>query len=112
MRDSPSLILIPKLLDEGCHICAYDPEGLESAKKIFNDNRISWFTETYSAMVDSDILVILTEWNQFRALDFKKVKSLLKTPILVDFRNIYDPKEMREKGFNYFSIGRPKELFL
>ena len=112
MRDSPSLILIPKLLDEGCNISAYDPEGLESAKKVFNDKRISWFDETYSAMVDSDILVILTEWNQFRALDFKKVKRLLKTPTLVDFRNIYNPKEMKEIGFNYFSIGRPEELFL
>ena len=112
MRDSPSLILIPKLLDEGCNISVYDPEGLESAKKVFNDKRISWFDETYSAMVDSDILVILTEWNQFRALDFKKVKRLLKTPTLVDFRNIYNPKEMKEIGFNYFSIGRPEELFL
>ena len=112
MRDSPSLVLIPKLLDEGCNISAYDPEGLESAKKVFNDKRISWFDETYSAMVDSDILVILTEWNQFRALDFKKVKRLLKTPTLVDFRNIYNPKEMKEIGFNYFSIGRPEELFL
>ena len=112
MRDSPSLILIPKLLDEGCNISAYDPEGLESAKKVFNDKRISWFDETYSAMVDSDILVILTEWNQFRALDLKKVKRLLKTPTLVDFRNIYNPKEMKEIGFNYFSIGRPEELFL
>ena len=112
MRDSPSLILIPNLLDEGCNISAYDPEGLESAKKVFDDKRISWFDETYSAMVDSDILVILTEWNQFRALDLKKVKRLLKTPTLVDFRNIYNPKEMREIGFHYFSIGRPEELFL
>ena len=112
MRDSPSLLLIPKLLEEGCYVSAYDPEGLESAKKIFNHSRISWFTETYSAMLDADILVILTEWNQFRALNFEKVKSLLKTPTLVDFRNIYDPKEMKEKGFNYFSLGRPKELFL
>ena len=112
MRDSASLDLIPALLKEGTSVNLFDPEGMEEAKKHFTKtNKIFWFKDSYSAMKGSDALVILTEWNQFRALNLKKVKTLLNNPILVDLRNIYNPKEMIDFGFNYFSIGRPTTLF-
>ena len=113
MRDSPSLELIPALLSEGANLNLFDPEGMKEAKKMFKkfQKDLNWFNDSYTAMKGSDILVILTEWNQFRALDLEKVKSLLKEPILIDFRNIYNPNEMKKLGFKYFSIGRPKGSF-
>ncbi len=112
MRDSASLDLIPALLKEGSSVNLFDPEGMEEAKKYFiKNNKIFWFKDSYSAMKGSDALVILTEWNQFRALNLQKVKTLLNNPILVDLRNIYDPKEVIDFGFSYFSIGRPTSLF-
>lgn len=109
MRDSPSLDLIPSLIKEGAKLKLFDPEGMSEAKELFkkNNKEISWCNDSYSAMKGSDALVILTEWNQFRALDLAKVKSYLKEPIIIDFRNIYEPKEMLKHGFNYFSLGRP-----
>ena len=109
MRDSPSLDLIPSLIKEGAKLKLFDPEGMSEAKELFkkNNKEISWCNDSYSAMKGSDALVILTEWNQFRALDLVKVKSYLKEPTIIDFRNIYEPKEMLKHGFNYFSLGRP-----
>ncbi len=108
MRDSPSLDLIPSLIKEGAKLKLFDPEGMSEAKELFkkNNKEISWCNDSYSAMKGSDALVILTEWNQFRALDLAKVKSYLKEPTIIDFRNIYEPKEMLKHGFNYFSLGR------
>ena len=108
MRDSPSLDLIPSLIKEGAKLKLFDPEGMSEAKELFkkNNKEISWCNDSYSAMKGSDALVILTEWNQFRALDLVKVKSYLKEPTIIDFRNIYEPKEMLKHGFNYFSLGR------
>ena len=104
--------MIPALLKEGSSVNLFDPEGMEEAKKYFiKNNKIFWFKDSYSAMKGSDALVILTEWNQFRALNLQKVKTLLNNPILVDLRNIYDPKEVIDFGFSYFSIGRPTSLF-
>ena len=109
MRDSPSLDLIPSLIKEGAKLKLFDPEGMSEAKELFkkNNKEISWCNDSYSAMKGSNALVILTEWNQFRALDLVKVKSYLKEPTIIDFRNIYEPKEMLKHGFNYFSLGRP-----
>ena len=114
MRDAPSLDLIPNLIKEGAKLSLYDPEGMSEAKKIFKDyeKQLEWFDDSYSAMKDSNALVILTEWNQFRALDLNKVNNLLKNPILIDFRNIYNPKELIQLGFKYYSIGRPNNLFI
>ena len=114
MRDAPSLDLIPNLIKEGAKLSLYDPEGMSEAKKLLKDyeKQLEWFEDSYSAMKDSNALVILTEWNQFRALDLKKAKNLLKNPILIDFRNIYNPQEVIELGFNYYSIGRPNNLFI
>ena len=114
MRDAPSLDLIPNLIKEGAKLSLYDPEGMSEAKKLLKnyEKQLEWFDDSYSAMKDSNALVILTEWNQFRALDLNKVKNLLKNPILIDFRNIYNPQEVIQLGFKYYSIGRPNNLFI
>ena len=110
MRDSPSLDLIPALLKEGAKLSLYDPEGMPEAKKIFKKytKNISWFNDAYKSMKKSNALIILTEWNEFRALDISKVKKLLYRPIIVDFRNIYNPDELLKQGMEYYSIGRPQ----
>jgi UDPglucose 6-dehydrogenase len=78
---------------------------MKEAKPLLKD--VAWCENAYDTMDDADVLVIVTEWNEFRALDIRRVKSLLKTPILVDLRNIYKPDEMAAAGFKYVSIGRP-----
>ncbi|MDH5749650.1 MAG: UDP-glucose/GDP-mannose dehydrogenase family protein [Rhodospirillales bacterium] len=105
MRDAPSLDIIPALIKAGARVRAYDPEGMEEAKKLLDG--IEWCSDSYRTMSDADALVIVTEWNQFRALDLKRIKSLLKEPVLVDLRNIYNPDEMAAAGFRYTCIGRP-----
>jgi UDPglucose 6-dehydrogenase len=104
MRDAPSLVIVPYLKDKGAKIKAFDPEGMKEAKKHFE---VEWCHETYETLQGADGLVILTEWNEFRALDFAKVKALLKRPLLVDLRNIYRPEMMAGAGFTYVSVGRP-----
>jgi UDPglucose 6-dehydrogenase len=104
MRDSPSLDIVPALKEAGATVRAYDPEGMEEAKKLLPE--IEYATDTYSAIQGADVLAIVTEWNEFRALDLKKVKAALKSPVIVDLRNVYEPAEMRELGFTYTSIGR------
>ena len=104
MRDSPAIAVIQTLQDAGATIRAYDPEGTEQAKKVLDN--VTYCTGSYQAMEGADALVIVTEWDAFRALDLDRVKSLLSAPILVDLRNIY-PREMVEKaGFSYTAIGR------
>ncbi|WP_374305376.1 UDP-glucose/GDP-mannose dehydrogenase family protein [Ferrovibrio sp.] len=105
MRDSPSLEILPALQAAGATIRAFDPEGMNEAKKLLQD--IVWCADSYDAAKGADVLVIITEWNQFRALDMARLKSLLKQPVLVDLRNIYKPTEMRQAGFSYYSVGRP-----
>ena len=105
MRDAPSLVIVPYLKDKGAKIKAFDPEGMKEAKKHFE---VEWCNETYETLEGADGLVILTEWNEFRALDLGKVKSLLKQPLLVDLRNIYRPDMMADAGFHYVSVGRPE----
>jgi UDPglucose 6-dehydrogenase len=107
MRDSPSLDIVPELLRRGAKVRAFDPQGMKEAKKFFNGHAIEWCNDAYTTMNNADVLVIITEWNEFRALDLKRVKSLLKSPILVDLRNIYKPQEMLAAGIRYVSVGRP-----
>ena len=104
MRDSPSLDILPALQQDGAKIRAFDPEGMREAKEMFED--VDWCEDAYQTMDGADVLVIITEWNTFRALDFERVKALMKTPILVDLRNIYIPEEMQKAGFSYHCIGR------
>ena len=107
MRESPSLDIVPMLQAAGAVIRAYDPEGMAEAGPLLPD--VTWCDGAYDALLDADAVVILTEWNQFRNLDLDRVKALLKAPVFVDFRNIYDPREMAEAGFAYTSVGRPLE---
>ena len=105
MRDSPSLEIVPALQKAGATVRAYDPEGMDEAAKLLDG--VSWGDDAYDAMDGADALVILTEWNEFRALSLERVKSLLTAPVVVDLRNVYDPSEMAKLGFRYASIGRP-----
>lgn len=104
MRDSPSLDIVPMLQEAGAIIRAYDPEGMKEAAKSMGD--LTFCKDAYDAMTGADVVVILTEWNEFRALDLDRVKDLLSEPIFVDLRNIYRPEEMSSAGIRYHSIGR------
>jgi UDPglucose 6-dehydrogenase len=105
MRDSPSLGILPALQKAGAVIRAFDPEGMVEARKLMPD--LTYCRDAYECMTGADALVIITEWNEFRALDLARVKSLLRQPVFVDLRNVYNPAEMTEAGFRYSSIGRP-----
>jgi UDPglucose 6-dehydrogenase len=106
IREAPSIALIKKLLDENARIIAYDPAAMDNSKKILNDNRLSFANTPYDAVKGSECLAIVTEWDEFRELDFKMIKSLMKSPNIVDGRNIYNPNDMKEMGFDYISLGR------
>jgi len=104
MRDSPAIAVVQTLQDAGATIRAYDPEGTEQAQKVLTD--VAYCENAYETMEGADALVIVTEWDAFRALDLPRVKSLLSEPILVDLRNIY-PRDMVESaGFTYHAVGR------
>jgi len=104
MRESASLTVVPALQRAGAVIRAFDPEGMDEAKKLLAG--VDFRNGAYDAMDGADAVVILTEWNEFRALDLKRVRALLRSPTVIDLRNIYKPTEMAEAGFYYFSIGR------
>ena len=104
MRESPSLIIIPDLQENGMNISVYDPAGKKEASKILKD--INWKKSAYEAAKNVDCLVILTDWEEFKNLDLDKLKNSMKRPLIYDFRNIFDPDMMTELGFEYYSIGR------
>ncbi len=105
MRDSPSLTILPALQAAGARLRAHDPEGMEEAARLVPD--VDWCEDPYEAMSGADAVAILTEWNQFRNLDLKRIKSMLRAPVMIDLRNIYEPAEMAQAGFHYDSVGRP-----
>jgi UDPglucose 6-dehydrogenase len=105
MRDSQSLSILPRLAAAGATIQAFDPEGMEEAKKVLPE--LVYCADPYATMDGADALVLLTEWNAFRALDLLRVRNLLATPLVIDLRNIYEPGEMVAAGLSYVSIGRP-----
>ncbi len=104
IRDAPSVPIIKTLLKEGAKIRAYDPVSMEEAGKILPE--IKYCKDPYNTLKGADALIIMTEWNQFRNLELDKIKALLNSPFFFDLRNIYDPQKMREKGFQYYSVGR------
>ena len=106
MRESPAIAIINKLVAKGANIRAFDPEAMDEAKNQLPD--ITYCSNSYDCIDGADALVIITEWDQFRALDFDRVKSLMINPVLVDLRNIYNPVRMAEQGFTYISVGRPQ----
>ncbi|HLH12605.1 MAG TPA: UDP-glucose/GDP-mannose dehydrogenase family protein [Methylovirgula sp.] len=106
MRDSPAISIITALQDSGAKINAFDPEGMEQAR-LHLDN-LTFCGDPYACCKDASALVIITEWDAFRALDLGRVKSLLAAPVLVDLRNIYDPNEVKRHGFTYVGVGRER----
>ncbi|WP_158916149.1 UDP-glucose/GDP-mannose dehydrogenase family protein [Caulobacter sp. S45] len=104
MRDAPSLAIVPALQAKGARVRAFDPEGMKEAGKLLQD--VAFTTNAYEAAEGADAVVIVTEWDQFRALDLARLKAAMRTPILVDLRNIYQPAEVRAAGFSYVGVGR------
>ncbi|GHT69333.1 UDP-glucose 6-dehydrogenase [Bacteroidia bacterium] len=105
MRESPALTLVRRLLQHGAQVTAYDPVAMNEAKKHVGDT-ITYAASAYEALQDADALALMTEWSEFRLPDYAKIKSLMKQHVVFDGRNIYDPQEMQQQGFTYFSIGR------
>jgi UDPglucose 6-dehydrogenase len=105
MRDAPSLDIIPALTEAGATVRAYDPESMHEAQKLLSG--LDYAESAYAAIDGADAMVIITEWDQFRALDLDRVKTSLKSDIVVDLRNIYSPEDMAKRGFTYISVGRP-----
>ena len=109
IRESPALLLVQELLREGCRISAYDPAAMERAQEVLGSS-IEFTPDPYDAATGADALLILTEWEEFAALDLTRLRKLLKYPIVIDGRNLYDPAVMAAHGFTYYSVGRPAAL--
>jgi len=105
MRDAPSLTILPALFEKGAIIMAHDPQGMKEAEH-FLPSGIKYVEDQYQVCDGADVLVLMTEWNQYRALDMKRIKSLMRSAVFVDLRNVYEPEEMKELGFTYLGIGR------
>jgi len=105
MRDAPSLVIVPALQAAGAAIRAFDPEGMGEARKLLPD--VTWCSSPYEAADGADAITILTEWNEFRGLDVRRLKATMKRHLIVDLRNIYSPAEMAAHGIDYVSVGRP-----
>ncbi|MBB3464874.1 UDP-glucose/GDP-mannose dehydrogenase family protein [Rhizobium sp. BK377] len=107
MRDAPSITIIQALLDGGATVHAYDPEGMEAAKDMLGP--VTYGNDPYEIAANADAIVIVTEWDEFRALDLKRLKTVMKSPTIVDLRNIYPVSEVTKHGFGYFAIGKKPE---
>ena len=105
MRDAPSVTVIQALLRAGARVRAFDPEAMAEAKRIFG-TRIHYVARSYDALRGASALLVVTEWNEFRRPDFQRIKRLMKSPVIFDGRNIYNPADLRRAGFHYYSIGR------
>jgi UDPglucose 6-dehydrogenase len=110
IRQSPAVDLVQHLVHQGAKVAAFDPVAMTQAQKEFSEAAVSFADDSYAAMKDADALLILTEWPEFAALDLKRVRNLLRTPIVLDGRNLYSPHEMKAVGLNYVSVGRPSTL--
>ena len=106
MREAPSVTIIEELLKGGAEIAVHDPEALARAQEVFG-NRITYHRANYDTLPAADALLIVTEWNEFRRPDFARMRDLMKTPLILDGRNLYEPAVMRQEGFAYYPIGRP-----
>ncbi|MDP7457552.1 MAG: UDP binding domain-containing protein, partial [Candidatus Woesearchaeota archaeon] len=104
MREAPSIIVVKQLLEEGAQVRAFDPVAQHVAQQLFPD--IEYAKSPYEAVEGCDALIIVTEWDEFRELDFAKIKKSLKNPIIIDGRNVYEPEEMKALGFLYKGVGR------
>ncbi|MEK9207557.1 MAG: nucleotide sugar dehydrogenase, partial [Patescibacteria group bacterium] len=104
MRDAPSIDIIELLKQEGVSITAYDPQASKNAQKVIKD--VEFSSDMYEAVKGADLLLILTDWNEFKEADLEKIKGLMKTPNIIDGRNIYDPEKTKALGFSYIGVGR------
>lgn len=104
LRDAPALSILPPLHEKGAIIQAHDPQGMEEAKKLFPE--CNYVNNVYEAATGADALVLMTEWNQYRAIDLERVKSLMRVPLFIDLRNVYSPQRIRAAGFEYVGVGR------
>jgi UDPglucose 6-dehydrogenase len=109
IRESPALLLVQELLREGCRVCAYDPAAMERAKEVLQAG-VEFAADAYEAATGADALLILTEWEEFAALDLERLRGVVRYPIVLDGRNLYDPAVMLQNGFSYYSVGRPAAL--
>jgi UDPglucose 6-dehydrogenase len=105
MRESSSIPLVTALIESGAEVKAFDPVAMDNARDLLPDS-VRYCEDSYDAADSADAMIIVTEWNQFRSLDMERVRSLLKRPVVIDLRNLYDPQRMEEQGFQYFSVGR------
>ncbi|MCK4363608.1 MAG: UDP-glucose/GDP-mannose dehydrogenase family protein, partial [Candidatus Aminicenantes bacterium] len=108
IREASSIKIIKRLLDEGSYLRLYDPRAMENMREIFPEEppQISYVKSPYEAVKEANALLIITEWDEIKELDLKKIKEMMDNPIIIDGRNVYDPSEVRELGFEYYSIGR------
>jgi len=104
MREAPAIDIIKELLQRGAKVRAYDPVAMKEASAVLPD--VAYLADEYEAVTDADALVFMTEWNQFRALDMRRIRDLMRSPRIADLRNIYEPADMRELGFEYVGVGR------
>lgn len=104
LRESPALAILPPLSEKGAKLQVHDPQGMEEAAQLFPE--FKYVNNAYEACENADAVVLLTEWNQYRALDLNRIKEAMNNPIFVDLRNVYDPIKLRQVGFKYFSVGR------
>jgi len=108
MRESPSIPLVTALVDDGAVVRAFDPAAMDNARSLLPE-AVQYGANVYEVAADADALVIVTEWNQFRSLNLERIRQLMRAPVVVDLRNVYDPAKMREAGFTYDSVGRAAE---
>lgn len=105
MRDSPAVTILPALLEKGAIIKAHDPQGIEEAKKSLPAG-IDYVASAYEACKDADAVILMTEWNQYRALDFERLGATMRNKLFIDLRNVYEPEKLKKYGFIYIGVGR------
>ncbi len=106
LRESPAMLILDRLIEAGAKVQAYDPAGMEAAKAEKDRPGVTYCDDEYAAIEGTDAIVLATEWNQFRGLDFDRVKTLVKSPVMIDLRNVYEPETMLSRGFSYVGVGR------
>jgi len=105
IRESPAIYIVQRLLEKGARLRVFDPAAMENAKKVLGE-KVYYCRDAYEVAKNSDAVVLITEWNQFRNLDILRLRELLKHPVFIDLRNVYEPEKMRKYGFDYYSVGR------
>jgi UDPglucose 6-dehydrogenase len=106
VRESPGIAICKKLIEKSAQVLAYDPLSVPNAKKVLNGNGVSYCSNAYEAVTNCDAVLVATEWNEFRNIDLERIKSLMRTLIILDPRNIFDPERVEGLGFKYFGTGR------